>query len=893
MVRPPAHLAVATALTMAISFGPALPAKAADPPPAQVETRTGTATPALVSGLGEAPRSGSPVAVARSHLRAGRYAIKNVDTDLAPLDVVRDGSDETVRFGQRYRGLPVFGAHYLVRMTKDGAAHKVTEAGGRFLTGLSVATTPKFPELLAVEVARSHMGVRGDIRGGRNLGAASDGLVVVPVGKGVLAWKVTVGGLDTRRRRPLLTDVYVNAVTGAPLFASGRMHAAAEGPVTTTGTTVRGRTVPVNAYLRADGKHELRDRAREMWDGSTGEVVTYDARQRDVFEFLGTIPPATPVSDSDTPVFNGTASEVGAVDAHWGAGQVYEFYRRLGRNGIDGKGGSISSVVNVTLFGGPFVNAFWDGTKMVYGGGGPHYHSLASALDVVGHEMTHGVVEHTAGLVYFGQSGAMNEALADYFGNAIQAEVEGIDLADPDAGLIGETICRTGTPRECGFRDLNDGRTASGDYVGATGRIDGAGVHMNSTIFSGALWDIREKLGATADRIALKALSEYMTPLDDFTDGRRAVLSAARRMRLGDDTLETIEDAFDAHGVKAGWEHRIPTDHDILLRGITDPGAQPSAAGGRYVVTNSPADLSAPPAVYAGRVRGGKAERISEQDGQYASSPATDGRTAVWITYLEAGTTWRFQVWRRPLDRSGPSQLVHEGDQYVLDVAVEGDTVSYAVLDMEAGDSDLWVRKGDAAPVNLTPEPGVSGGAQTMRDGRIAYIKSYSGGSQERTLIATRDLASGRETELPAPQDPSGVPGLVFNPVLTGSHLVWLQDAQQDGRQGIMRAKADGGSPAVLSPDDDAAHSLIDMDATDAAVTYGFFPEVMAPVNDSLPKIAQLPATGGTPAPVTCNRGEHGAFAAAGDTRVVWVDGTAGRADLVTRAEPADDCPSP
>ncbi len=114
----------------------------------------------------------------------------------------------------------------------------------------------------------------------------------------------------------------------------------------------------------------------------------------------------------------------GAVDAHWAAGKVYEFYRdTFHRNSLDGQGMAINSLVGVTDFGSPFVNAFWDHTKVVYGTGDDEYRSLASDLDVVGHEMTHGVVEHTANLVYSGQSGAMNEAIADYFGNVIDVTV--------------------------------------------------------------------------------------------------------------------------------------------------------------------------------------------------------------------------------------------------------------------------------------------------------------------------------------------------------------------------------------------------------------------------------------------------------------------------------------
>lgn len=107
---------------------------------------------------------------------------------------------------------------------------------------------------------------------------------------------------------------------------------------------------------------------------------------------------------------------------------------------------TINSLVGITNYGQPYVNAFWDGQKMVYGSGDAEYRPLSAGMDVVGHEMTHGVIEHSANLVYAGQSGAMNEAIADYFGNAIEADVYGIPEADPDGGLIGERLCRTKTP---------------------------------------------------------------------------------------------------------------------------------------------------------------------------------------------------------------------------------------------------------------------------------------------------------------------------------------------------------------------------------------------------------------------------------------------------------------
>ena len=107
----------------------------------------------------------------------------------------------------------------------------------------------------------------------------------------------------------------------------------------------------------------------------------------------------------------------------------------------------------------PPNEAYWDGYQMVYGAGDAEYKPFAADLDVEGHEMTHGVVEHTAGLLYVGQHGALNEAFADYFGNAIDVDATGTPLSDPKASLLGEDLCYAAQPTACALRDLDDGTT--------------------------------------------------------------------------------------------------------------------------------------------------------------------------------------------------------------------------------------------------------------------------------------------------------------------------------------------------------------------------------------------------------------------------------------------------
>ncbi|WP_327103950.1 M4 family metallopeptidase [Nonomuraea glycinis] len=856
---------------------------AADDPPPQVESRAGTEAPAEVSGLAEPARAGDPVQAAKTHLEDPRYHL-NPD-DLVPLQTITDGADVTVRFAQRHRDLPVFGGQYLVHFADQDGQRVVTGAGGRFHTELSVDPTPTVTAETAGKLARALLTKNRITRESVEAGAGE--LVVVPRGTGVLAWRIPLKGHDRAAKRPVLRDAYVDARSGAPLFAVDRLHF--EGPVQATGQGAHGEQRTLNAYQNAGDAYELRDRARPMWNGATGEILTYDAAGGDVFDYLGSgVPDGTKLAQSPTPAFGPQHTDSGAVDAHWGAGQVYEYYRRLGREGLDGAGGTMHSVVNVTYLGEPFANAFWDGTKMVYGGGGPDFHSFAAALDVVGHEMTHGVITNSADLVYLGQSGAMNEGLADYFGNAIEVDTLGIPMSDPEASLLGEDFCKNATPVECATRDLDDDRNAAEDYLGVTVASDGGGVHSNSTIFSGALWDVREKLGGPAtDKVVYKALTEYMTPLDDFEDGRRAVESAARAARLPARDRTTIARAFDRHGIKPGWDRRIATDSRVLIDGLTDAFVKPDVAGDRYVVVDSTFDATGPTVIRTGRVSGGKAVRLSDDD-RWNTAPATDGRRAVWVSYDDAQTS--FRILSRPLDGRAPATVVHETARLVASVVVSGDDLAWEEVNLDTGEAQVWLKRGTAAPVGVSAVDGAQGLQPSLNRGKLAYLRWKVEGGVPHSTPVLYDLATGTRTVLPEVPATGDGPSASAVPVLTSRHLVWAVDTDNDGTYGIMRAAADGTGATALVPDGPEVGFPIWMDAGDSAVTIGLIPDFTVANNADLPKLFQVPLNGGTLQRYSCNRGEQFLFAAGDGERVVWLDGTAADTDLVTRTRPARRC---
>ncbi|MEV3989152.1 M4 family metallopeptidase [Streptomyces sp. NPDC049837] len=897
----------------------AVPASAATPPaaepPADVIPGARTATPALVDGIREAADAkASPADAARKHLAAkeSRYKIAEPGRDLAPVHTLKRGAEETVRLQQKHRGVPVLGGQYVVRMETKGGERVVTGTSGKYFTGLTTGVRPTVAKDVAVRRAVAatlerlggHRLALKDAEKATPLRGTAGDLVVIPRGEGVLTYHVTVRGTHPVTGAPVLQHVYMDARAGFPVLqfsgiktiappkagtgTAAKQAGDAPHPGTAgSGTLLNGAQVDLNVRQAAADRYVLADHAR-MAAGSKNALTTWDARDKDVFEVVGGWPADLKEFGSPTARFGKEATDAGAVDAHWAAGQVYDYYKeRHGRDGLDGRGSAVNSLVGVTEMGLPYVNAFWDGTKMVYGSGDADYKPLSADLDVVGHEMTHGVVENSANLVYAGQSGALNEAVADYFGNAIDVTRSGMAMDHPDAGLIGEDLCRATAPRACAFRDLNDGATTSKSFLGATFGTDNGGVHLNSTIFSGALWDMRQDLGAElADKIVYKALTEYMTPLDGFTDGRNAVLAAAKDLGVTGQRMNTAKRSFNAHGIVAGWEEALGVDSDELFGKLNIAGTGVQAGGGWWTVSKSNDDGTEPYSVYAGRADGkGSPRLMSPNDGRYHVYPATDGKTVVWAAY---GAT-SVDILSRPI-AGGPIKTLYSST--TSDVAglrtENGVTVfetlglfSRHVVHLRAGDREPTYVDGGGEDV-LTGLPSIS-------HGRIAYAKLYPEGGEYRLGVELLDLKTGKKTMTERLDEPQTLGQTALN----GSHVFWLTDENiaDDGQMGIRRANVDGtGSYDISGEGKPGALIANELTVSESAVTVNASLPDTAYRNETLPKNWQLTTDGTRKERVSCNRGEQLSPAALEGTRVVWIDGTTGWTNLVTRSRPAGLC---
>ncbi|MFJ5553331.1 M4 family metallopeptidase [Streptomyces sp. NPDC093225] len=827
---------------------------------------------------------------------------------------------------QKYRGVDVLGGQYVVRMQKRDGKRVVTGTSGHYFTALRTDVTPQIGEDLAVRRAvaatarrlddvldRSRAPRAEDDAATTGLTGEAKGLVVLPKGAGVLAYRVTVRGTAAGSGAPVVEEVYVDARSGYPALqysalktiaapAARTVGETAEGPTadapppvpaglvpeTGSGTRLSGATTSLDvAYDPSTATYLLADAGR-MRGTTKNLLATWDARGKSVSEASGRWPAGIKMFSSPTTAFGAVATDSGAVDAHWNAGQVYDYFKNShGRDSLDGAGMTVNSLVGVTYYGLPYVNAFWDGTKMVYGSGDDEFKPLSADTDVVGHEMTHGVVEHSANLVYAGQSGALNEAIADYFGNAIDVTASGTSMGDPAAGLIGEDLCRTKAAADCALRNLNDGATTSKSFLGVSFATDNGGVHLNSTIFSGALWDMREDLGGPlADKIVYKALTEYMTPIDGFTEARNAVLAAARALGVTAAQQNTVKRSFNAHGIVPGWEQALGVDSDTLFGGLNTTDSGVGAGGGWWTASKSNDDGSEPYSVYAGRLDGsGGTKVISPNDGRYHTGPATDGKTVVWTAY---GPT-SVDILSRPV-AGGPIKTLYSSVTGVSGLRVEKNTVVFEEYDFFGGRHVGYQRPTDKAPVFtdgrkwnvLTALPSISGN-------KIAYAKLYPQGGTYRLGVEVVDLVTGKAVMAENLEEPQGLGQTGIN----GEKVFWLSDADDNdsGQLTIMSAALDGTHAAAVSSEHKPG-ALIATDLTvsqEALTVVGLTPDTRYR-NESLPKLWQLTTDGSRRERVSCNRGEQSYPAAGAGRQVVWLDATTGSTDLVVRDRPAGTC---
>jgi len=217
--------------------------------------------------------------------------------------------------------------------------------------------------------------------------------------------------------------------------------------------------------------------------------------------------------------------------------------RAFSRNGLDGRGSNIN--VNVH-YGDGYLNAFWDGFDLTLGDGdGKVFSSFAKSIDVMAHEMGHGIVETTAGLIYNGESGALNEHFADVFGILTQIAYKGTPEALPHTDwLIGDEIMPKLLKGEAlrsmaypgnAYDNLILGKDPQPDNIENkyTGTGDHGGVHINSGIFNRLFYLVAKDIGIHPAGYLWYSTLLRLWPTAQFVDAAIVLIDQAKRKAGG------------------------------------------------------------------------------------------------------------------------------------------------------------------------------------------------------------------------------------------------------------------------------------------------------------------------------------------------------------------------
>ncbi|MFK4865506.1 M4 family metallopeptidase [Streptomyces sp. CSMPJR101] len=490
----------------------------ADPGPAKITAtpRAGAAPDALTPARRTALIKSAQSEAAGTAQRIGLGGKEK----LLVKDAVKDADGTThTRYERTYAGLPVLGGDLVVH---DKSGRTTVTRASKATLALNTLS-PKITKSAAAGTALA-ASKKTDVKGAETERAPR--LVVwAGAGKPVLAWETVVEGVQ-KDGTPSELQVVTDAATGKQLLAAEKVHTGS-GKGQFVGDVEIGTTQSGSTYQLVDP-----DRANQK---------TYDLNQ-------GTSGTGTLFTDDNDVWGNGQPSDrqTAGVDVAYGAAATWDYFKdSYGRNGIRNDGVAAYSRAH---YGNNYVNAFWQDSCfcMTYGDGSGNTHPL-TALDVAAHEMSHGVTAATAGLVYSGESGGLNEATSDIFAAAVEFHE---DLpADPGDYFVGEKIDINGDGTPLRYMDKPSKDGASKDNWSST--LGGIDVHyssgpanhffyllsegsgpktVNGVDYDSPTYDGQPVTGIGIENAAAiwyRALTTYMTSTTNYAGARTATLSAA------------------------------------------------------------------------------------------------------------------------------------------------------------------------------------------------------------------------------------------------------------------------------------------------------------------------------------------------------------------------------
>ncbi|WP_375446812.1 M4 family metallopeptidase [uncultured Fibrella sp.] len=620
------------------------------------------------------------------------FAIKQTTTD--------ELGQTHQRMMQTYQGVPVYGAELTVHQTNG----EVTLITGQYR--VIPATLDIRPALSLVQAGKAAM---------RSLGKAApvqmfgQGLIRLEPVTGELC--VYAGSTDTKETPRLAYDLTVrpnlmerwqyviDAQTG-DVLRKFNSTCSIDGPRDASARDLNGVSRSFKTY-QIGSNYVMMDASRVMYSTTKSKLPDSPVGALWVIDAANTY--GDNISVKQVSSANNTNWTATAASAQYNGGIAYEYFQKtFKRNSINGNGGTVTSIINVNdpETGKGMDNAYWNGEYMMYGNGDVAFKPLAGSLDVAGHEMSHGVIQNSANLVYDGQSGALNESFADVFGV----------LIDRDDWTIGEEVVvakyfpsgalrSMANPNQGGKSDNGYQPKTMAQYVSTTD--DNGGVHINSGIPNYAFYQIASATSKDkAEQIYYRALTTYLTRSSKFLDMRLAAIKAATDLYGGSGAeVAAVKTAFDNVGIT---ENSTPTDQKTPI---------PTSTGQDFMALVSTSDSKLyntpyPTTAFTQRSLSGLKRRPSlTDDGSVAVFVGSDGKI-------------RASSMTKPA-----SETVISQEAGWANVVISKDGTKLAAL-TDKQDGKLWVYSFDLAKWKTYTLYNPTS-AQGVKTGEVVYADSF------------------------------------------------------------------------------------------------------------------------------------------------------------------------
>ncbi|GAA3520914.1 M4 family metallopeptidase [Aeromicrobium panaciterrae] len=660
--------------------------------------------------------------------------------------VIEDADGTThVRYDRTLNGLRVIGGDLIAHKDAKGAVDEVTYNLGR--KDITPATlTPKITEkaaqakgLAESKAAKAEKAVEGE-------------LVVYVTAKGPrLAYDVLTTGIRADKV-PTRLHTYVDAQTGAVIASDDEVK-------TGTGDGIFVGNVPINTTAKSGGGFEMRDAL-----GNTATDV-HNLGNPDT----GVGPDGDIFTDADDKWGNGVQSDraSAAVDALYGAQKTFDYYKtQLGRNGIWNDGRGARSRVH---FADEMSNAFWDGTQMSYGDGVSNAAPLTE-IDVAAHEMSHGVTENTAGLIYSGEAGGLNEANSDIFGTAVEFYVNNPN--DVSDYFIGEEIDINGNGSPLRYMDKPSKDGLSKDCWSST--LGNLNPHYSSGPLNHWYFMLSEGSGAKtingvsydsptcggaaavtgightkAEKIWYRTLATYLTSSSKYSNARTGAIKSAKDL-YGQGSAEclAVEKAFTAIAVAATSETCGTGNPDPGTPTVTNPGAQTSTVGTADTLQLAATGGTAPYTWTATGLPAGLT--LNTSTGLISGTPTSAATSTVTATVKDAAAKTANVSFSWVVSTSGGGSTCDGDLDYTGTLNAKGSKTFAAFSDTDAGqlkvcldgptgaDFDVYLQKQYAGSYWLTVAQGTSPNPDE------AFTYNNTSGSYR--LVVKSDSGSGAFT---------------------------------------------------------------------------------------------------------------------------------------------------